>query len=321
MEFGMDGRGGDDLRPGRKLFSAECKNVLCRFIVGDREADVMQHIENCRPCNIVIYGDGKTMPTSIFDDAERRKMVHDVRKKDEGYVPPSADVAAMALERVLLETQSLCNTTTVPGNPALGPIGGVGDEDQTMNASATPALVSVSSHGEAPSAENTPASALRVWTRRRTMRWALTAAAIAVVGGSLRFLTSPTDASRTQNSPTTGVPIAPGRTAAFARWDAYYAGSNVFAVRMAMARAGLSDLIIAFEWIAERRVVALYPDMTAYLADPQIDLRSGALANLFLVPPIDLKPNLTSIQAARAIETDTGMLTAMDQLIAAVAKS
>jgi hypothetical protein len=315
MEFGMDGRGGDDQRPGRKLFSPECKVILCRFVVGDRGPDVMHHIDNCWPCSMVIHGDGKTMPTSIFDDVDRKRLVRETRTKDEGRVLPSADVLEMSLDREILETQVTCNTTTVAGDSLDGPVGGVRFAD------AERLRETVRSVEPSPISTDSALSQSQKSSRRRLLGLAIAAAAVAVVGGSITFFQHRSDATRTQKSATTGLVNGTVRTTKLARWDFAYQGGNVGAVRTMIARAQGSDLMIAFDWIAERRISALYPDLVTFLVDPNLDTRSGALGSIFLIPPVQLKPHLGALQNARSLETDPALQSASDEYITAVMKS
>lgn len=314
-------------RPGRKIFSPECKVVLGRFIIGDRGPDVIHHIENCRPCGIVVFGDGRILPTSIFDDVERRRLVKETRTKDEGRVLPSVDVLEMALDRCIFETQVICNSATVPGDPKAVPIGGT----KIVGAASTDTLDQKGSAALPPREEATiPADAAATKSsavgklapsRRRVLKFAVAAAAVALVGGSVAFFNKRSDAGRTQKSAATGLVNGPAVSGRFAQWDIAYAGGNVAAVRTLLARANAKDLFLGFDWIAERRVAALYLDLLTYLLDPNIDTRGAAVRSLYLLPAVSLKPHLINLQNARNLEPDPGLQAALDELILTVMKS
>jgi hypothetical protein len=308
--------------PGRKLFSAECKAMLGRLIIGEISKDVLDHLARCGPCAVVVFGHDDILPTSLFDDVERKRLTDKLRVKDEGKIYPSKDVLAHGFDVMLKEFHDHMNSATIPGDPAAAPIGFA-----EGNGASIAAVVANSLSVDSASAPAQPTSIVGDFARRpalrrrRFLKLAATAIAIIAVGGTIPWFMHRSDASRGQRSPTTGLLVGPGRTQVLSRWDVVYQGSNVTAVRALMARADSQGLMTAFEWIAERRVVALYPDLVAYLADPNIDTRGMAMASILLLPPVDLKPHLAQIQAARTIESNVALQITLDQLILSVQKS
>lgn len=321
MDFGSDDLGDfGPMKPGRKLFSRECKSVLGRLIIGDQSDDVMNHIQSCGPCFMVVFGDGNIMPTSIFDDLAGKNLLDEVKAKSDGRVPPSKEVLEHAFSVTLNEFHSLVNTSTVPSDPAAGPMG--------LEAKRAPRDAAPSEVGSFvvpidivnPMAVSNPhPSSNRGISRRRMIGWV--AAAMVVVAGTVTLWDKRSDASRTAVSPTTGLKTSPGRSSALSRWDAYYQGGNLLNVRAQMARSSAKDLRIACEWIAERRITPLYQDMIGLLLDPNITIRRGAFANLARIPAIDLKIHLAAIQSARSLETNPGMQASLDDLIVAIMKA
>lgn len=303
---GSDPFGNGDSSNGRDrnpVFGSECIKTLQRLVIGDRSASVMSHIDTCGICRRLVYGDGKLFKSSVFEDAAREQLIHQLESTKPGFVPASEEVGLEGVRRHLdgIETSGRELEKEVK-------IVQVRIEERNRPAVAEPLR-----HERTSPSDQSPC--LPRLSRRRWMITAAATAAALALGGTAVLFQVKSEAHRVSNSANTGLPITPGRSRALSKWDGLYQGSNVVAVRTAMTRAPAAELPIAFEWVAERRVLALYSDLIGYLVDPNTEIRSAAIINLPRVPPIDLKPMLGGIQTARSLETLVGLQAPLDILI------
>lgn len=308
-----------------------CMDALFRLIAGELREAEQEHIASCKLCSILVNGGGGFFDVSLFDEAARESVIRWTREKKPGFVPPSEDVMEESLRRLLIELQASMRELRAVivakrersrlrlGATEVGPIAAsvpvaVPSIDNDANLSASHphrAAVVTDDRLDAPGSQ----------TRRRFLRVGLAAAATAVIAGSIVLWPKDGRAGRPTNSPTTNIPMSPGRNAMLARWDQIFAGGGDAAVRAKLARASQKEHREAYEWIAERRKTTLYTDVVAALGDPNLAIRRGAAVNLHRIPPVDLKVLLIGIQAARAAETDVPMQYSLDELIKKVANS
>lgn len=299
-----------DLSLDRDLFVDNCILALQLYVVGERSEPVMHHIDRCSVCAILIHGRvGTPLKTSILEDLEHRLILKTAEVKHLGRVHPSAEVLRHGLSEELTESRvGFKELDAVVRERVSGKAKKAIDTTSRHRTIKTSTFMTLG-----PIAPAKPAFSRRKW---------LKVAGIALFAGAAALAWQWNGAAeRGQVSNTTGLTLTSGRAKMLDRFDKIFKGSNAAAIRNVMTGAMPDDLANSFDWIAERRVTALYPDIIGYLADARIAVRQQATFHLTLLPPVDLKPMLGQLRNARAAETDVGAQMTLDYLIKRVANS
>lgn len=103
--------------------------------------------------------------------------------------------------------------------------------------------------------------------------------------------------------------------------DSIYASGGMTAVQAVYAAGTDSDAAKVILWVRQRKNPATYSFLVSCMMDPRLSMRSGAVNEALLLPPVDLKPHLLMMQAAHAAETVPSLQLVMANLILQVQNS
>lgn len=306
----FDDDGGKDTPLDRDLFADNCILALQLFVVGERSTPVLAHIDRCAMCSALIHGKpGTPLKTSLLEDLEHRMIMKAAEAKNEGRVPPSREVLEHGLSQELAESRvGFRELEAVVRDGLAGKPRSTGVENRRR------AQIKKQFEEQAPIGDGTK----RIISRRT---WLKVAATVVAAGVLVWKLPTNVESQRNPRATNTGFTVTPGRAQMHAQFDSIYAGSNSTAIQTWMTTASAAQLADLFDWIAERRIVGLYPDVIGALIDPRVEVRRAAVGHLLLVPPLPLKPHLALIQSARIGETNLSLQKGLDRLIKVVSKS
>lgn len=307
--FDGDSERDNDIPLDRDLFVDNCILALQLFVVGERSAPVLFHIDRCAMCSALIHGKpGTPLKTSILEDLEHRMIIKVAEAKNEGRVPPSREVLEHGLSEELKESRVGFKEMEVVVKEGLsgGPESAAAPSNRRLRKKFEPN----------PADRSFPAP--QTISRRNWIK----VASLAVVVGSVAIAWQfRGEAQRSPTSANTGYTNDHVRLRMLSRYDGIYRGSNTAAIQNLLANAPVDEVADVIEWIAERRIVGLYPDIIVCANDIRVDIRRHAVAHLMLIPAIDLKPHLSSLQSTRAAETNIGIQKGLDRLIKRVTNS
>ncbi len=106
-----------------------------------------------------------------------------------------------------------------------------------------------------------------------------------------------------------------------ARLDQTFASGGASAVSASLVGASTEEILRTFRWVAVRNRTAMIPALVAFLSDSRISVRRGAVGTLLLLPLNAIKPFVSSIRQASAIETDPQLQSEMNTLADLVDRS